>query len=201
MNFLYRLLDLPPVYKLSQFLLAPGANMVISRKIHWLFMRLSPQDKILDVGCGPSSWLFRENLKPVGVDLSAAYIKKYRQAGAEGVVSSSEHLPFPDHMFGSVWSIGLLHHLSTSQAKKTVQEMVRVCRKNGTVIILDAVLPQQPLVKPLAYLLRKLDRGRFVRSETEIIKLLPHPAKWQQERFTYSWLGHELMLLVFKNRK
>ena len=120
---------------------------------------LPPAEQVLDIGCGPVSFLWKTGLQPIGLDISHAYTLTFNRQGKAAITASSTDLPFADRIFDGVWSIGLLHHLSDDMACKTVEEMLRVCRRGGYVAIIDAVMPKSAWANPLAYLLRRTDRG------------------------------------------
>jgi SAM-dependent methyltransferase len=191
---LYRLLDQPWVYRLSQFLLAPGANNAITRKIERLLTQLPPAQHILDVGCGPSSWLWKAGLHPIGIDMAFSYTKAFSQLGETAVAGSAAALPFREQSFDAVWNFGLLHHLPDDMARQAVLETVRVCRPSGYIVIIDAVLPDPVWCRPLAYVQRRADRGRFVRRESELKMILPPDKSFTTERFTYTYNGLELLI-------
>lgn len=193
-NALYRLLERPWFYRLSQFLLAPGAEKAIVEKIKHLLTQLPPADRILDVGCGPSSWLWRVGLHPVGLDLSPTYTAAFINYGEPAVTGSAAALPFPDCSFDGIWSIGLLHHLPDGVARQAVSEMLRICRPGGYMVIYDGVLPDPGWRRPVAYALRRVDRGKFMRREHEFKTMLPPDKAFTMERFTYSFVGLEAML-------
>lgn len=197
MSKIYQILDFPLLYSLPQHIFAPGADAYISKIIYRLLSELPKSKRLLDVGCGPSSWLFKQNIKPIGLDINPSYIEKYNVV-AEGYVGSSDNLPFGSQSFDGIWSIGLLHHLSKKQAQGSIKEMMRVCNKGGYVVILDAVMPTTPIKQPLSYFIRKLDRGKFMRSSKQNKELLPNPNEWKISRFTYSYTGLELMIFVYE---
>jgi len=192
---IYRQLERPWLYRLSQTLLAPGNQKAIMNRIGKLLTHLPPATRILDVGCGPSSWLWQAGLRPIGLDLSVAYTASYNQQGGVAVTGSAAALPFSDNTFDGVWSIALLHHLPDDLARQTVNEMLRVCRPHGYIAIFDAVLPEPAWHRPLAYALRRLDRGKFMRRENELKNLLPPRESFGLERFTYTYNGLEAVLV------
>ena len=91
----------------------------------------------------------------------------------------------------------MFHHLPDPLAGQALDEMLRVCRPNGHVLILDAVLPVRAWQRPLAYALRRADRGRFVRSQAAFEKLLPQRSHWSVERVAYSHTGMEIVICQF----
>lgn len=193
-RLLDRLLEYPWVYRLQTAVLAPGAEAAIVRRIETLLRQLPPAQRLVDVGCGPHSWLFHVGLQPVGVDVSPSYLRKYAQRGADAVAASAAALPLAAHSCDGVWSVGLLHHLPDALAATALREMMRVCRPGGYVAVFDAVLPHPRWRRPLAYLIRRGDRGRFMRSEPALRQLLPAADTWRCERFTYAATGLEGLL-------
>lgn len=196
-RWFYRILDVPFVYNVSQVILAPGASFFLKKHFRSLFH--DSKGLILDVGCGPKL----NTLSPAGiicgVDINFDYVRQYvNQPGQKGVTASAEAMPFSDHSFDEIRSFGLLHHLPEEKVLKVVREMVRCTRPQGRIVIIDNVWPRRPLLRPLAWVNRRFDRGRWVRREEELLDLLQkaYPSAWQQERFTYTLVGHEAVAFV-----
>lgn len=197
MSGLHRILENPAIYRMAQWIFAPGAEMVLTKQLRRLLNELPAQADLLDVGCGPESWLFRFDLKPTGLDISERYVSEWRKKGARAVVGSADALPFPDRSFDGVWSIGLLHHLPDDIVRRMLQECSRVCRhEGGYVAILDAVLPRVKWRRPVAHVIRRMDRGRFMRTEEELKTLLSPKYRWRTQRLTYTLTGLELLICV-----
>ncbi len=194
-EFIYRQLEHPWLYYLAQMLLAPGAEDSIAKTLKRLHRQLAPAECILDVGCGPKSQLWKIGVYPVGLDISATYIATFCRDGP-GVLGSADTLPFNNASFDSVWCIGLLHHVSDDVARQTVEEMVRVCRPGGYVVIFDAVMPDKPWKRPMAYWIRRLDRGKFVRRENEFKNILPSGVPFFTERISFSLNGLEAIVCI-----
>lgn len=196
-TFLYRLLEHPLAYRLSQLVFAPGAERLLARRLGRLARQLPISGRVLDVGCGPASWLGKVGGQPLGLDLSFPYSLAFKNAGGIALTGSATALPLADSSCAGVWSIGLLHHLPEDAARQAIQEMLRVCEEGGYVAVLDAVLPVSPWRRPVAHLIRKLDRGRFMRSQAELVSLLPEGAGWETSRFTYTLNGLEILCCVW----
>ncbi|HCC54456.1 MAG TPA: hypothetical protein DEQ20_05970 [Desulfobulbaceae bacterium] len=197
LTFLYSLLEHPLGYHLSQLVFAPGAKRLLTEQLRKTAQTLGFAGLVLDVGCGPASWLWKVGGHPVGLDLSFAYSSAFKNAGEIALTGSATALPFANSSFAGIWSIGLLHHLPKEAARQAIQEMLRVCRKGGYVAVLDAVLPTSPWQRPVAHLVRKLDRGRFMRKQTELVSLLPERTDWEINRFTYTLNGLEVLCCVW----
>ena len=169
------------LYRFSTAVLAPGGARDIASRIE------SRPGRALDVGCGPDSPLWSVGMKPFGVDIALDRARAFGPA----VVASAAALPFADGAFASVWSFGLLHHLPDDRARAALREMRRVTGAGGATVILDAVLPRRGWRRPLAWLLRRLDRGRWMRCQEALQALFDSPAAWRFERFTYARTGLE----------
>jgi SAM-dependent methyltransferase len=193
-NAFYRILEHPWVYRFSQRLLSFGGDKV-TPKIQQLTEQLPATYRILDIGCGPSSLLWQTGLHPIGLDLSHAYALAFHGHGDLAITGSAVALPFLERSFDGVWSIGLLHHLRDDEARRAVEEMIRICRPGGYIVVFDAVLPNPGWRHPVAYLIRRSDRGRYVRREEDFKALLPFGKNFIMERITYSLSKLEGMLV------
>lgn len=189
---LHSLLDRAPIYAVTWRALAPGARRYLLARIR-AELAAAPAGRALDVGCGPRSWLERAGLSLVGVDASPAYARALRRRGVMAIVARAEALPFRAGSFASVWSFGLLHHMSETGARQALAEAGRVAA-GGRVVVFDGVLPRHRWRRPLAWAVRRLDRGRFMRDEAalrDVLSAAQNPADWRVSRFTYSWTGLE----------
>ena len=192
---LYRILDVPAIYSLSQRIFAWGAEAEISRQVLEI-QNSMPYAKgtLLDLGCGPKSWITQTGVAPVGLDLNFEYMKAYSSATSLAVVASATAIPFPTECFAGVWSVGLLHHVEDVDVTRIIEEAFRVCRAGGYVAIFDAVKPERLCLRPLATLIRKCDRGKFMRTESELKALLSNVHYWNFNRVTYSLTGLEMLI-------
>jgi ubiquinone/menaquinone biosynthesis C-methylase UbiE len=107
--------------------------------------RISPEDDVLDVACGPGlvACPLAEIARHVtGIDLTPAMIEqaKVMQQG-DGLTNLTWHvgdvlrLPFADASFSLVFTRYSFHHLL--DPKSVLAEMVRVCSPGGRVVVVD----------------------------------------------------------------
>ncbi|KAK4801681.1 hypothetical protein SAY86_022168 [Trapa natans] len=92
---------------------------------------------VLDAGCGNGKYL---GLNPdcyfIGCDISAPLIKICSDREHEVLVADAVNLPYRTGFGDAAISIAVLHHLSTeSRRKKAIQELVRVVKVGGLVLI------------------------------------------------------------------
>jgi len=194
---MYQILEHPLIYRLAQFVFAPGGEHYFETHINKIVNNLNPIESVLDVGCGPQSYLWSANVSPVGCDISSSYMKKFSLRSRLGVVGSIGELPFHNEAFATTWCIGVLHHLPDVLVAKAIQEMHRVTKTDGHLIVVDSVLPEPSWRRPIAWGIRKSDRGRFVRTERHLREMIGQvPADWQISRQSYSFYGLEALTCI-----
>src|SRR5438477_4598484 len=97
---------------------------------------------VLDVGCGTGqlgSAMASEGYDVFGVDLSASMVARARERGLAGTFAGvTTALPFADNSFDLTLTVATLHHLETPQrVATTVQEMARIVKHGGFVVLWD----------------------------------------------------------------
>ena len=132
----------------SERMVASGEK-VLERMIE--LSRVSGEDTILDVACGPGivACAFASRAKRVtGIDLTPAMIDRAKKLQAEKGLSNLEwvlgdvnKLPFPDASFSLVLTRYSFHHFT--DPAKVLSEMIRVCRPSGRVLIADVSPPEE----------------------------------------------------------
>lgn len=106
-------------------------------KVAGFLNNLKPGSVILDAGCGNGKYL---GLNPdclyIGCDISPSLIDICARRGHEVMVADAVNLPYRNDFGDAAISIAVLHHLSTeSRRRKAIEELVRVVRKGGLVLI------------------------------------------------------------------
>jgi SAM-dependent methyltransferase len=208
---LYDWLEIPWIFRLSQVLLAPGKPWLFKRMFKHVFK--PSWGSVLDVGCGPRLVTPKPEGLLVGVDVNAAHLRKYTGGFLDqdpravfspppsrrrlGFLASADHLPFDDDSFDEARATGFLHHLPHENAVEAIREMHRCLRKGGRLIVLEDVWPRRGWARPIAWLIRRLDRGAYMRTQEELLALFQEarPGNWEWRRFTYTFVGHELLYL------
>ncbi|KAJ8762907.1 hypothetical protein K2173_023036 [Erythroxylum novogranatense] len=92
---------------------------------------------VLDAGCGNGKYLgLNPNCFFIGCDISDPLIKICADRGHEVLVADAVDLPYRTGFGDAAISIAVLHHLSTEyRRKKAIEELVRVVKKGGLVLI------------------------------------------------------------------
>lgn len=109
-----------------------------------------PADRVLDVAtsAGHTALALAPHVAHViGTDLTdEALVVARRLAGERGVTNvefrpaDAESLPFPDDQFDLVTCRVALHHFPNPQ--RAVDEMARVCKPGGRVVLVDNIVPE-----------------------------------------------------------
>jgi ubiquinone/menaquinone biosynthesis C-methylase UbiE len=145
---------------------------VIQENIH-----ISPAQRALDLGCGPGIHRHCFTGTYCGIDINPRYIEAARQRHqGEFLVMDCTALELSAGTFDHVVSIATTHHLSDPELVQTIQEAGRVCKADGIIHILDAVLPLKPgqLFKEAYF---RLDRGRYPRRLDALVNVMMKAGK------------------------
>jgi ubiquinone/menaquinone biosynthesis C-methylase UbiE len=105
-------------------------------------------NSVLDIGCGTATLTvmlkkYYPKAEITGLDIDPEVLEIARnKSQASGVNLNliqglSYELPFPDNAFDYVFSSMMLHHLTTDNKKRTLQEAKRVLRPGGLLYIAD----------------------------------------------------------------
>jgi cyclopropane fatty-acyl-phospholipid synthase-like methyltransferase len=170
-EYIRPILDRPFFYELHNTLIgAKHRSRILVRD----YVHPEPTDRILDIGCGPGNMVpYLSDCSYVGVDMNEDYIERARaRFGKQAEFSCrrvSEHTVQEMGAFDIVLALGLLHHLDDAEADDLFRLGYAALKPGGRMITMDGCyLPSQSKVE--RYLLDS-DRGRFVRSEEDYLKL------------------------------
>ncbi len=109
------------------------------------------QGNVLDVACGTGDMavsLVERGCTVTGIDLSEEMLAIARQKApmVTFMIADAEHLPFPDASFDAVTcAFGVRNFVHLEQG---LDEMLRVLKPGGQLVILELATPDSPLVKP-----------------------------------------------------
>ena len=139
----------------------------LRKRVAFIRARLS-RGRILDVGCGTGmlgAALRQAGLDVVGIDESMGMLGECRQRQAILCVrGSSARLPFGSDSMDAAICIATLHHIENpEQVQATVQEMLRVVKPGGWILLWD----HNPLNPYWPFLMRRLPQDQ------EPIRLVP----------------------------
>jgi len=107
-------------------------------------------ENILDVCCGTGNqlkMLQKHGIPATGIDLSKEMLEvaKTGDVKANCLEQNAEDIDFREDSFDLVMTTFALHEKSNESGRKILDEMIRVCKKNGHLMIVDYALPKGKL--------------------------------------------------------
>ena len=148
-------------YDIFTSLLGLGVNRSNSRMVIEL-ANIKPGDKVLDVGCGPGSLTLTAKAyvgsdgKVCGIDAAPEMIevakKKASRSGLEVIfeVGLIEKLAFTDAAVDVVINRLAIHHLPDDLKCRGFEEILRVLKPGGHLLIADFNPPANPVLSHIA---------------------------------------------------
>lgn len=120
-----------------------------------LFEYITPNDKVLDLGCGNGRLypiMKDKGAQYIGVDNSEGLISiaKRKHPEASFQVADALKLPFKDNSFDKIYAIAVLHHIPSKELREQfLKQARRVLKPNGLLIITVWKLARMKRVKLL----------------------------------------------------
>lgn len=163
LRLFHKLVSLPSVYELSQWLVGGRKNRKILLEE---FSALPRQGRALDVGGGtgllrnllPSAW------KYTCLDPDPQKLEGFRARfpHEECIEASGCVIPFPDGGFDLCLMKSVSHHLTETEFRTSLLEIKRVLSQQGILIFIDATWNPKNF---RGRILWSVDRGSFPRTE------------------------------------
>jgi ubiquinone/menaquinone biosynthesis C-methylase UbiE len=171
-------------YDASLALALAGRGRALRRRLTDL-LEVGPGHRVLDVGCGTGTLalavarVVAPSGSLTGIDTSPQMIARAtakaarRRLPAQFQVADASALPFDDDSFDAAVSSLVLHHLPEAARAGAVQELLRVVRPGGRVVLADmqaARGPHDSALRALAELLTA--------AGAHDVHLAPTPVAW-----------------------
>jgi len=157
------ILAIPAAYRLYAKIVAGDLYTVYVRD----YVRPRVGDRVLDIGCGPGDILeFLSDVNYLGIDLSPKYIAAARaRFGSRGrfVCKPIEDMIVEEPgSFDIVMANGVAHHLDDKSALDLYRVSRAALKPTGRFVSADGAFVDGQ--SPVASMILKLDRGKFIRS-------------------------------------
>jgi ubiquinone/menaquinone biosynthesis C-methylase UbiE len=123
--------------------------------------QVRPGDSVLEIGCATGSLTLAAKRqagpagKVFGIDIIPGMIDVSRKKAAQEQLDvtfkegSIEAIPFPDKHFDVVMCSFMIFHMSERVRRKGIQEVYRVLKSGGRLMVLDIALPSRPVSRML----------------------------------------------------
>ncbi len=104
------------------------------------FYNLTPESRILDVGCGKGFWMqdFKQlipDITVVGMDISLYAVENALEEVKPFIqVGNATNLPFKERTFDLVLAVNTIHNLPLEDCFKALQEIERVSKKDKFIV-------------------------------------------------------------------
>ncbi|HPA19195.1 MAG TPA: class I SAM-dependent methyltransferase [Verrucomicrobiae bacterium] len=129
--------------------------------------------RVIDVGCGTATFarLFDPD-RYVGIDLDAVYVggARRRAPGHTFHQMDATSTDFPAGSFDGGLVVGVLHHLDDATAAAVLDELRRVVKPGGRMLIMEQT--HSPWTNPIGRFVNHFDKGGFIRSPEEYGRLI-----------------------------
>ena len=94
---------------------------------------------VLDAGCGNGKnmlYMQARDIKVIGIDFCDKLLNICKEKVLNVKYADVRNIPFQNNTFDYVISIAVIHHLSIeSDRRKAIDEMLRVCKPNGKILV------------------------------------------------------------------
>ena len=138
-------------------------------------LELSPGDAVVDVGCGPAYYLDRlpEQIRYHGFDTEPRYIewarKRWGERGSFHLGRFDEEQAAALHPVAAVLLLGVLHHLSDTEATDLLGLVAQALSPSGQVVAVDTCV--EPEQGKISRWMSTHDRGEYVREPEAFVEL------------------------------
>jgi ubiquinone/menaquinone biosynthesis C-methylase UbiE len=121
-------------------------------------------DSVLEIGCGTGTLTLAAKHKAgpsgkvYGIDIIPGMIELSRQKAANAKLDvafqlgSIDNIPFPDNQFDVVMCSFMIFHMSEAVRRKGIEEIYRVLKPEGQLMVLDLNLPDRHVTRALVKL-------------------------------------------------
>ena len=155
--------------------------------------------RIIDIGCSTgacaSTIIDMHANDYVGVDIDPRYVETAARRSPQGrfYAMDARHMAFPDKTFDLTMFIGVMHHMDDELVRGCLNEVLRVLKSGGRVIIAEPVFTPG---RWLSTVLLNMDRGRNIRDESGY-RALFDGFEIERQRF-FSFSAHRFCSFVLK---
>ena len=148
--------------------------------------KVPKKSSIGDIGCGNGkNMLYRTDCYNYGCDFSSELVDICLEKNLNVIEGDILEIPFEDNQFDYTICIAVIHHLSTREKRiKAIEELKRVTKKGGEILILVWALEQE-----------KDSRRKFVEQDN-MVDWKDKKGNLLGKRYYYVFKENELEILI-----
>ncbi len=122
---------------------------------------IKPGDSVLEIGCGTGTLTLEAKRKSgpsgkvCGIDIIPGMVERSQQKATQAnldvafQLGSIDNIPFPDNQFDVVMCSFMIFHMSEAVRRKGIEEIYRVLKPKGQIMVLDLNLPVRRVPRAL----------------------------------------------------
>ena len=143
------------------------------------FLRPSPADRVVDLGCGSGRallWNRDWRAQTVGIDISPFFSEDARR-DVDLLLGDLRQLPFADATFTKAYSLDVLEHLSPEALRAMLTEAARVIAPGGQLFVYTHVRKNARIAVGLRWInafARRLERAGLIDMRQERLRKSDH---------------------------
>jgi SAM-dependent methyltransferase len=169
LQILYRLLEVPGVYAVNQFLARPTTDRF--RQLIRKNIGDTSNRRVLDIGCGIGNYRSSFGGNYVGIDINPDYIASARKALPDRFeVMDASKLSLQGERFDDAVTIATTHHLTDDEFLGMTAGALSILYPQGAFHVIDAIMPISS-----SFAFKKfwfgLDRGQHPRRLEDLLGL------------------------------
>lgn len=132
--------------------------------------QIASGQRVLDLGCGTGTLTvlikqLHPQAKVIGIDGDERVLAIAREKATSGGITLTFDLgmafalPYPDHSFDRVVSSLMMHHLTTENKQRAINDVYRVLHPGGEFLIIDFGKPHNLVAQIISLVMRRMERA------------------------------------------
>ena len=116
-----------------------NSRFSIWKAVRQFVNNITEDSLVLDAGCGNGKnmlYMQTRDIKVIGIDFCDKLLNICKEKQLNVKYADVRNIPFENNTFDYVISIAVIHHLSIeSNRRNAINEMLRVCKPNGKILV------------------------------------------------------------------
>jgi len=166
-------------------------------RVRKVFSQIPAGCRLLDIGCGRSAWLLRRVASRIEQGVGVDFKVKAMQVENLHLIplQLTDQLPFADASFDLVTMLAVLEHIE--HERHILQEVRRVLKPNGRLVLTVPSIWSKPVLEFLAYRLKLIDEQEirdhkryYSRAQLQQVLIVETQFKGFQHHYFQLWMNN-----------